>query len=361
MKHIKNYKSYLTINELFVHKNDDELDGKYFILYKENLWIFSEDEWEEKELWNKINKNTGEDLFDEDLYDSIIKLSEDHAYILTGQIIDSYIVINGSNSYRHSSSSIDLKKLKKEIDLPIKVEYRSGPYLDNEEDFELDIISDYKDAYYYHGTTTEYLREISKTGIRPMDKNSNYDKINHMDKIFFTSNMERALYHANTAAINTKSFPIILKFKVPDIDKVVIDYDLSMDFYGEDTDINNELGYSNIKKNSGSSYIKKNSILKDSEKVNILNKLGIYGYKGRIAPSFIIDVFADIAVMQDYPFMLDSEIASIFGEELTYESEVWNNFTSVQYWAEMSMKELLNRIDEIVDDNLNYGEEDDEN
>jgi hypothetical protein len=59
--------------------------------------------------------------------------------------------------------------------------------------------------------------------------------------------------------------------------------------------------------------------------------------------------------------MLDSEIASIFDEKLTYESEVWNNFTSVQYWAEMSMKELLNRIDEIVEDYLNYGEEDDEN
>ena len=355
MKYIKRYNSYI-INELFVHKENEEIDDKYFILYKKDLWVFSEDEWEEKKLWKDINKALGEDILEDDFWDSFTMLREEHAYILNGKIEDNFIVLNGSDNYRHSNSSIDIKKLRKVFDLPIRVTYGKGVYYGDEGEYYIFELDNFKDSYYYHGTSLKYLEAISKTGIRPMDKNSNYDKINHSDKIFFTSNKERALFHANTAALKTNSFPILLKFKIPDVNKIVIDYDLAMDFYGEDADVSQKLGYSNIKKYSGG-FQKDKTIIKDSEKVNILNKMGVFGYLGRIPSSFIEEVLIDIITLQNHLYLADDEISDIYGEELSTVSEVWNEFDDIGVWSEMSIKEVLKRIDNMVEDFLQYDEE----
>jgi hypothetical protein len=358
MRYIKPFGDYQQIiNELLVHKSSDE--GINFIMYKKDLWIFSDDEWVENEIWKDINEKLGEDLLEEDVWNSLDTIREEHPYILYGKIEDGYIVLDGTHNFRHSKSSIDLKKLKDEINLPIKVNYMKGVYLEDDAEYKLYDLENYKDGYYYHGTSIKYLERISKTGIRPMSRNSNYDRINHIDKIFFTSNIEKAVFHANTASMKTESFPIILKFKIPDVSKIVIDYDLAIDLYGEDNQTARELGYSNIKKGFGG-YHQDKTIIEDSDKINIMTKLGIFGYTGRISPSFIESVLIDTYVLQDHLYLVDEDTKYMLGMELDAESEIWNEFSNVGDWGEMSMDALVRYVNELVEDYLSSFEEDED-
>ena len=360
MKYIKRFNKWEIINELYVHTSDKEdLDGKYFILYKKDLWIFDDNEWEDNEIWEEVNDSTDSLLFNSDLYSSLQEVSSEHAYILTGQIEGGYILLNGGENFRHSKSSPDLIKLKKEINLPIKVNYRKGIYLDGDGEHIVNELGELKDVHFYHGTSTKYLKEISKKGIRPMAQNTNFKKIKHRDKIFFTSNIEKALFHANTTALNTQSFPIILKFKVPDTSKLVIDYDVSIDFYGVENDQNDHLGYSDIHRGTGG-YSRGKSIIDDSEDINISNKLGIFGYKGRIPPSHI-EVLFDSIILSRNVYLLDDELKEYYyTEELTYESDIWDHFSDVDQWSEMDIKDVVKYIDNLIEDELDeYRNEED--
>jgi hypothetical protein len=131
--YIKKFNQYMAINELYVHKNDEDLNDKFFILFKKDLWIFSEEEWEENELYDIINKAFGEEIVNSDLYSSLQNIRETNFHILTGQISDYVIYLDLSNSdYRHSEHSDDLYKLKKELNMPVKIKFYTGKYLDKE-------------------------------------------------------------------------------------------------------------------------------------------------------------------------------------------------------------------------------------
>lgn len=53
-KYFKQYNRF-KLNELNIHVSEDEsgddLEGKYFISHRGDVWIFNEDEWE-NEFWN---------------------------------------------------------------------------------------------------------------------------------------------------------------------------------------------------------------------------------------------------------------------------------------------------------------------
>lgn len=350
---ILRYNDYFKINELFVHKEGDDPNDKYFINYKQDLWIFDDEEYEEKEIYKIINDKLGDDILTEDIYDSIQKIEEEYPYILTGKIYDNYIIISNIN-YRHGQYSKDLKKVSQYLKLPVRISYQTGSYLDIDHEYDLEYFEEIKDGYFYHGTCLKYLDGISVKGIIPNDNTTNFDNIIHKDKIFITANLDKALFHANTAALNQNSFPIILKFKIPDISKLVLDYDLGLVFYGTDADVNKKLGYSNIHKGTGG-IIHNTSILKDSEKIDISKKLGIYGYTGRIPASFIDDILIDIQTLSNhwYDFNLDT---------LDYDSDMWNNFNSVEFWSELSIKDTLKRVEQIEDNfESEMSDEDDNN
>lgn len=340
MDYIKRFDSFL-INELFIHNEDNELEGKYFILYKKNLWVFSEEEWEDNELWEEISNKLGEPEYflGYNVHDAMLMLQSEHAYILSGEIRNGYIQIGGRGYYRHSSSSEDLAKLKKELKLPINVNYQ---YYDEIRNYELRELEKLKTAYYYHGTSMKYLDQINRTGIRPMGGNTNFNQIKHNDKIFFTSNIEKAHYHAYIAALKTNSFPIILKFKIPDPSKVVIDFDVAIDFYGTDDNDNMNLGYSNIITDRYEQGIK-GKLISDSEKVNIMNKLGIFGYKGRIPSSRIDKVIIDINALNKH-----SDVLSM-GDILYEDDDLWKTLSNVSDWQQWSIDSVLSHRDKLLD------------
>lgn len=349
MQYIKKFSKFKMINELFVHNDDDNYEDKKFILYKKDLWVFDYEYWEENELWVEINDVIGEDILEQDLDDSIRTILEEYSYILAGEIIENKIVLDGTMNFRHSSISDDLKKLKKELNLPIKINHYTDTYAGDVDDFELDT-EEFKNAYFYHGTSLKYLEQIYKEGLKPMINNTNFDKIKHKDKIFITSNLEKALFHAQTTAMKTDSFPIILKLKIPDHSKLVLDYDLALGFYGTNAKINKELGYDNVYRNSGGGAFQYDKPILDNDKdIDISKKLGIYGYVGRIPSSFIEDVFIDLNVLRKYPELLDEDYYSDMSLK-DYDSEIWQEFDNVKLWSELSIKDTLNTINNILYD-----------
>ncbi len=105
----------------------------------------------------------------------------------------------------------------------------------------------------FHGTSSEYMRDIARTGIRP-GLNSNWEKlgIKHNKIIFGSVDIAGALFHANKtsgwAAGDTghadpdDPFSVILEFSIPDQTKVVPDYDVAAEMVGATTQTT-QLGY----------------------------------------------------------------------------------------------------------------------
>lgn len=219
--------------------------------------------------------------------------------------------------------------------MPIKLRFYSGYYHDTEEEIDIDI--DKKqlvDRKFFHGTSLNFLNGILKTGLMPTDS-TNYKNINHDDKIFFTLNIEKAYTHALNSAIKNKSFPIIIELKVPDVSKLVVDYDLAKDVYGDSSDVVRTLNYDKFDANKADGI---------DYKKDITNKIGVYGYVGRIPLSYIQDIWID---MRTYADNLD-----VFGDDGEYDpdriSEI--EFDDVMNWSEISKADIINRLNSLQDD-----------
>lgn len=332
--YIKKFEDYFKLNELFVHKNKriKSLNGKNFILYKKDLWIFDEEEWVKKKIYSSLNQAYGKNITTVDLHDSLTTIKEEHLDILYGRIDDNVIYIE--NEFRHSEHSEDLFKLKTELGLNIKLRYSHGNYMDKESELDINIEKKkLQDRKFFHGTSLNFLPEILKKGLIPT-KHTNYKQIIHEDKIFFTLNIEKSLYHAFHSAQINKSFPIIIELKVPDINKLIVDYDLAKKVYGDYSDITNKHGYDEFDtkfKEEGIDY-----------KKDITNKIGVYGYIGRIPVSFIQDIWIDLTTYRNLQNYFNPELG-----EGVFDETIWDDFEDVQYWDEVDKNQILRIIEDI--------------
>jgi hypothetical protein len=280
-----------------------------------------------------INKAFGEDILSEDFDESIINLTENYYIVIFGKISDYSIIIHDVNSaysdYGPSVLTPELRKLSKELNLPIKSKYikydNDGEYfINNYNDF-----TDLKNTYFYHGTSINYIESIIKKGLMSNPGKSNF-KIVHKDKVFLTTKPGKALFHAEKASMNNKSYPIILKFKIPDVDKLVGDYDIVLRFYGIESKMANELGYSDIFKNFKSTDYKKDPFnIKDEKDMSKFT--GIYGYKGRIPSSFINKVLFNSLYF--YQGLSDG-----------FDSLPQDEVLDLDNWQEYDIKELFEEI-----------------
>tara|TARA_B110001454_G_C12628062_1_gene395711 strand:+ start:68 stop:694 length:627 start_codon:yes stop_codon:yes gene_type:complete len=199
----------------------------------------------------------------------------------------------------------------------------------------------------------KYLESIKRQGIIPTDT-TNFEDIEHNDKIFITLNLEKALFHANKASSENESFPIILKHKIPDPSKLVLDYDIAIEFLGQNHPETRKLGYDEIEQ---SEYINQDDKT-EGEKIDLNMKLGIFGYVGRIPSSFIEDVFIDLNTLNQNWGIFDEEFG--YSEEFNSESEIWNEFEDVDMWSELSLSDATRRISDIEDEFRAEFEEEDE-
>jgi len=342
MKYIKNYNSYRfdKINELIVNSFGDEYDGKTLVLFEKNVWIFDEEEYEDNAIWDKINKAYGKEIIFGD-YDSVSNLSENVRFIV-GEISGNTLYINEHGAgFRHSDHSKDLIKLEKEFGFKIVVN-TFDPRTDDTMEYDLNPKDDkIEDRIFYHGTSIKYLNDILKFGLIPNSEKSNFREIEHNDKIFFTTNLDKAEFHAFHTAKETTSYPIVISFKVPDPSKLIIDYDLGEHAYGSDSELLNKLGYQYQYNKKGIDY-----------KNDITNKIGIYGYIGRIPVSCIEDIWIDMTLIYEYTRETEYNEFDI--------SNYIESFENIQSWSVIDKKDILGKLDNIRDEILEEGDYDNE-
>ena len=130
----------------------------------------------------------------------------------------------------------------------------------------------------FHGTTTKYLGEILKTGIRAGRSRSNYDLISHPDLIFFSSRFDEAQHHSMHTAQKAGGDPMVVEFSLPDKNLLVPDYDV--DAQSGETNI-----YDYIPEETRNSSANYSSMTGASDALS--REFGVYGYRGRISPKFI--------------------------------------------------------------------------
>ena len=358
MKNIKKYDEF--VNELFVYGQVKE--GDYVLLCKSKVWIFSEDDFDvyEKEIRKELKLRNKL----EDLYELKNMINDDELpHIVLGYIERPYLVIASNTDVRPARTSPDIQKLLKALKLEdIKIEYTDSydsadaDFVDYKDD-EKSNNNNLKNEIFYHGTCIEYLNGILKNGLIPINNEyskgkTNYDKINHIDKIFTTLNKEKALYHSINSARVNNSFPIIIEHRIPDVDKLDLDYDMGIMYYGlKDKNIK-RLGYDKIYKKSGS-VIKSIDIKKKTGINNINSKLGVYSYLGRIPSSYIKGILIDLESYRDF------YLAQEFGE--SFDLDV-NLKKDISYYDYIGKSDILNRLrSEVDDDDYNYEDDNEDN
>lgn len=254
------------LNEKLVHPDfgvSDEDSYNIFSYKKYILFIPNEVAWE--------NLNMLLDGDDKEKYEKVCDLLDiDKSDISTYSNFEEYIceerpdIINltwtkgkndifmamclGFNQDPHVSKHfIDtLKTLKKEIGVEwIEVsEYmfgKEGEEYPHDETFNIeDIISNFsKDIkvrklpnYVFHGTSTNYLRQILFKGLIPGKGETNFKNIYHKNRLFYTSSLAEAQFYARTASSNVGGIPIIfgITTKNFDLSKIDLDYDFYVDY-----------------------------------------------------------------------------------------------------------------------------------
>lgn len=288
-------------------------EGEYVIGYKQYVWLLDEEDVEEEsEVYQDMHDTLNSEREDgfpeyESIYDLNGDMSDDtYPDIVMGRILNGAIYIIGDSNFRHSTASKTLLKILDELDIDRVIV--NGVHFEEDDEYEFqyeqtkeEFLKPLAEKYFYHGTDLKALKKIIKTGIRPQTGKTNYNKIKHSDKIFVTLNPERADFHANTSAKNNNSFPVVIKLKVPDVDKLVLDYDVAIDVYGYEHELTMSLGYDDIldyatdgnltfKKNL-TTFVPKDELDQVRDKSSLNTKLGVFGYLGRIPASMFEGLF----------------------------------------------------------------------
>lgn len=156
----------------------------------------------------------------------------------------------------------------------------------------------------FHGTTSQYMHSIARSGLRPGASPSNWKEqgIEHDNLIFGAVTLDTATFHANkTAGVPydpgdgrfmdpDDPFPVIIEFKIPDPNLVVPDYDVASDVVGH-TNQADQLGYSAMPNYGRFSHA--DEIAKYNPEGRLWKSASVFGYKGRVPASHIVRVYTD--------------------------------------------------------------------
>ncbi len=280
-----------------------------FLAFRGDYWLlggFNDEKDIPDNVVADIVKHTGLDPMEfQDstaLMSSLSDIASERPDIITGLISDGEMWLGSREAAsHHPQTSSMLKKLIKDLGLyGIHVE---------DTDWEGEEAGSFTNRYkvkgelpkvLFHGTTSQYMMDIAKTGIRP-GINASWEKagITHKKIIFGTVDIAGAIFHANKAsgfqggeeiyADPDDPFPVILEFAIPDPSKIVPDYDVASQMMGSTT-TTNKLGYTGQR---GFDSQHSPDIQNQNPEGRAWKSTGIFGYVGRIPPSYIIRVHTD--------------------------------------------------------------------
>ena len=254
------------LEEMFVVGSNN---GKFFVVaLKDKIWKISKnvndsDEDVKKSFVNTFNVDLSQ--FD-DIYHVFFYIKNNQPNnneILFGEFNKGTLIVYDEfyHMLKNPYDSVILKKTTHTLK-PSKVKFRSGKY--ETMDLQNRAYRTENTKIFYHGTSSEKLKSIIRTGIDGKIGNSNYkEEIKQIIKgnVFITSNFRYAFDHALRNAKMDKSKPVVISFRVRFEDLLQPDYD----------------------------------VLKHQpdklKALKISREVGVYGYKGVILPTDFREIF----------------------------------------------------------------------
>lgn len=313
------FKYHIQLNEVFVLGKKTPQNGDVVVAFRKWVYLVDDDNFEElksemvKNL--KVNKSSASGISTPYDWEQYVN-NEDNADIIAGTVSSGLLEIRVFD-WRQSSASKTLEKALKALRLRgVDISFfdiassDDDSLLQGREEFLIPLAK----KTFYHGTSFASFGgrgNILSKGIMPSPGRTNFAKVKHTDKVFVTLNKEKAFFHAITSSNNSNSFPLIISLTIPDVDKLVLDYDVALQFYGKSNPRTIKLGFKDIQKFAaqGNKYAMaaQSKTISDlakrqrNKQEDLNTKLGVFGYLGRIsAPNFIDVIFDQDAFEQWY-------------------------------------------------------------
>jgi hypothetical protein len=355
----QNYLNKELITEVFIYGQKDAKPGDNIIAFRQHIWIIRDkDDFKDQidDIKDKLRLRSKYD----DVNDLMSDIRETGPDIISGYITnDKYLSL--ISDQRQGSESKTLLKVIKGLKLRgIEIDTLSynGNLQDSYREERYEYTNKLSNKTFYHGTNTSAMPQIFVTGLRPQTK-SNWTKITHDDKVFVTLNKEEAYFHAMTSAEKSNSFPFIIELKIPDPDKLVLDYDIAIEYYGSDHSKTKKLGYSDIHEYVTGGAIKvidKPAFMKrqSDNKEDLNTKFGIFGYIGRIPANNFKNVISDDDAYREWV------VADYMDGDTTH---ILDNIQHLRNWYSMPIKDFKELGPETIEEyeeEMSYNEEEDD-
>jgi hypothetical protein len=287
----------LILNELKKVGYVNDYEGKQIIIAPDGyVFVFDDDNADEIDQILIDRYNSDIETIQEETEDGY------HNFIMGIIMKNKLYIAEITESDLTSVLSSSIKKVIKEFNLDgLGYESEYSEFSVEHEISRDDVLdATFKTFEMYHGTNSNFIMKILSKGLMPT-KHTNFDKVIHKDKVFFTSKYQYSTFHALNSAKRNNTIPIIIKFKIPDETKIVLDYDVAINLYGIDHPLTKKLGYDLVYKSATggkTTFAKKDKSKletwkKLADKASLNTRAGIFGYTGRIPPTFITGVYVD--------------------------------------------------------------------
>lgn len=359
------------LNEMFIEGKTKLGNGSHILAYRSKIWVFAPDDYDgTKRMWNSITKEAQL----KGRLSSIGDLSSDRADILHGifkiekygnRIHKTLEIVAGDNFQHNMDTSPLVKKTAQTLGANDVVfnDQQTGDLLQSSdtEDLKPDA-----PTWGYHGTSSEYIQSIMKTGLRPRPEQTNFKDVEHQDTIFLTLDPNKAIFHATQAIDKDRSGrrggrrgddgldrynAIILRVKIPDKNLLTADYDI-------DTETS-QTTYTDMIHNMGNEHILKKRGTMPGDPNKLSQHVGVFGYKGTILPQQITDVYVANRLEDSEPPTFDAfrrfnpryviETLKRFsdaGYDMDYMAESGIDLREALQHPDMFLSELEDREDE---------------
>ena len=275
--------------------------GNNFYVIVSGDTLYKIDDFTDEEALNTIAEDLDLDLSYADIYepyDLISKIrNKNSVSTLIGEVSGNVLsILNDSSFGLNAYSSKLVKKVMKYLGIKyVSQEYGSGTF-----DYPPEPNSrpaKPKNLTWLHGTSSMRLPGLLRYGLQsPRGKSlrdemvlglpvSQFEKNNivHEDVIFLTSSMEKAIWHARNATINDGGFPVVLRLKLPDPNKIIPDFDVLPGHNNEEEEY-----YPHI--DASRSHNALTGLKDDATKSSI--EVGVIGYRSnRIPASFFEGIY----------------------------------------------------------------------
>jgi hypothetical protein len=278
-----------TLNEMFVIGNTD---SDCVVAFKDKIYLFNGEDWGNDPNIDKMiedikstfpnNRIDFEKIEDWQDFKNYLLDDDSMLYLIFGDIDGDYINI-GYDYFSHSKGSFLIKKVSQQLGKEIEFRDENG---ETPQEYDWTPITGSLPDKAYHGTSSAYIEDILRLGIRPVSR-SNWGDIKHEGLVFFTSKFDVAQFHAETSndKAGEENYPIVIEFKIPNKDLLLPDYDLFLKTLGAEA---GEIYREFIEDSYPSITPRELRELRSNSR-----NIGIFGYKGRIPASFITTVYVD--------------------------------------------------------------------